>query len=329
MKPTRTHTMAPQHRIARSTFVRVSIGLALALGASACASKRNYGDEFRGRLEVAHGDLVAGRLEAARDRATDILGSTAALEKDAGDFRLQRLYAVWILTQAHAVASSGAGFLPAPEEKGLVSAAQVSGTPSRTQSVAHLVATSTFSSYAAAWSRGLESAPSVAGDTQLLPDDLRGLAVVDLAAGMVLCQLAVHTRLGFQSTANGLIQSLPPEWMRYQSLDEQMDRARLPEGLRAWVHYGYFRYLSRRATDHDRAFRFGVRALELAEAAAGTFDTRLVDEIQDWYLGVGPNASAYRFVCPRTDEAPERGLLHGVQDPTSRLIDYLGVKRSD
>lgn len=329
MKTTRMHTMAPQSNAARFRFAHGFLGLALALCAAACAAKKNFAEEFRGRLEVAHGDLASGRLEAARDRATGILSDTAALDKDAGDFRLQRLYAVWILTQAHAFASTGAGFLPAPEERGLVSAAQLVGVPPLTQSVAHLVAASTFSSYAAAWSRGLETAPRVAGETQLLPDDLQDLAVEDVAAGMVLCQLGVHTRLGFQGTANSLIQSLSSEWMSYQGLDKQMEASRLPEGMRAWVHYGYFRYLMRRATDHDRAFRFGVRALELAEANSGSFDTRRVDEIQEWYMGEGANASALRFVCPRTDEAPERGLLHGVQDPTSRLIDYLGVKRSD
>lgn len=290
----------------------------------ACASDRNHAEEFRKQLGGAYARLEEGQLQEAERAAMDMLGASAALSDDAGDFRLQRLYALWIVTQANATAAVGEGYLDVPER---VADAGRKERVREIRSVGHLVAATLYASYTADRSRGLGNAPRVHDGTELLPERVRDLGVEDVRHATTLTHIAVSARLGLQGQVNASIADAPREWLRYQDLDAQMERSRVPAALRAWVHYGFFRRATKRPADHDAAFRFGVRALEISEETGASLPVRVRDRIEDWYLGVGNDVASLEFVHPVDETPPKRGELFDVENRSIRLLDYKGRPR--
>jgi hypothetical protein len=298
-----------------------ALAAALALGATfACASPRNFFAEYEKSLDTTYKTLEAGDPEGAARQAQDLLAATGG---DAETFRVQRFYAVWLLTQAHVRASLGKPFIPEPPPP--PSALSLGSSNARTEraETSHVVATMLYAFYGAEAHPKVRGASMKEGDTELLPPALRALSPDVLSDNLDLCRLVVYARLGFTEDIHGVL-SRSPEMQTLEKANARMDYAHLDPGMRPWVHYTLFDFLKSR--DEAEAFRFGVSAWNHAANTQGTLSEHELDTVARWL----PKTSTYVFKCKQCKLQADPQMLrigHCRNDQTP-LLDFFPDRKS-
>ncbi len=265
--------------------LRLACLAALLLWSLAACSSVNPYEMNRELLSASSKQLSSDNAAAATGHAEQLVAGRAA---DGSEFRLQRFYALYLLTQAHVRGATHQSFLGGAGGKSSMGS-------SRNTDVAHLVAATYYAGLARDLAEGARSDRRIVQDTNLLPADLESVSVEDALLRVELIRLVALSRLGFVSTYQSELENRT-ELHQAESCDEALRRAGLEAELVPWLYYTVFSHLKDK--NDIAAYTFGAKARVSGAAKADAIPVERLNEIVEWVRGKADTARL-DFCCQR------------------------------
>lgn len=272
-----------QHRF-RAPRAALLLGLAL----TSCKTEALFTDN-RAKLQTAYDRIDAGELEEATWELEELIVQS---ENEPERYPLQRYVAAWLLARIHTDASLGMPFLTESPRDG-AGVFSLQGLPSNhslPSPIAHQMAVTYSASLGRQWFSDAKAAEQTEEGQPLLPEQLAGFSIMSSQAYMTLAMFTVFSRFDFPERLKEVVTGIP-ELKDLASCEQLMNFAGVSDAMRPWIYRGVFRYLSE--VDEPAAYKFGIKALQTARLAKGTFTRAHKDAIEKWITV----DSSFDFVC--------------------------------
>ncbi|HUR29029.1 MAG TPA: hypothetical protein VM509_12640 [Planctomycetota bacterium] len=280
---------------------RLASHVVLAAALVACSSIDPY-EKNRELLVAAAKNLAADKPALAAQEAEQLYAGRAG---EAEQFRVQRYYALVLLTEAHVQAATHEPFLKSGD-----SAPTSSIGAAHNSDVPHLVAATYYAGLAHDLAPSLAKAPAVVDGKKLLPPELEAVPIQDAQEKLELIRLVALSRLGFATTYQRELENRTA-LQQPKTCDELIARVGLEKELVPWIYYTLFQYLKN--SKESAAYLFGAKARLAAASTSGAIPTERVDEIVAW---LKEKSSKVVFCCQVCGKPFPFEKLSCVNDPT-------------
>lgn len=309
MRHLQAHFRQPNLRL----LVRCAAALGLVVSA-ACTTINPY-EKNRELLRSATKNLASENSALAAQDAERLYAGRA---EQAGQFKLQRYYALYLLTEAHVQAAMHKPFLVSASNAG--DAAQSTIGSLHNSDVPHLVAATYYAGLARDMAESVAGEKQVVEGTKLLPAELESISVHNAQVKLELIRLVALSRLGFATSYQREVENRLA-LMQAESCDELIARVGLEKELVPWLYYTLFQCL--KDSKDSVAYLFGARARLMAADMPGSIPPERLAEVIDW---VKLKSAKVQFCCQLCRKPFLFEKLHCMDDNTP-ITTFFAVAR--